>query len=164
MKINEKSFVTLEYLIRLKKGETYPPGGQPERVSFPMGQGIMPPGLEEALLGLTVDDHQVVHLTPELAYGGLDPELVMEVPRDDFPTGTEVRPGMVFETENDEGRPVFFLVREVGAEAVTIDFNHPLAGHELELDFTVRGVRETTPEDLRPSACSCGCQGEPHQH
>jgi len=164
MKIDEKSFVTIEYLIRLGGKETYPPGGQPERVSFPMGQGIMPPGLEKALMGLKVDDHQVVHLTQEQAYGALDPELVMEVPRDDFPKGTEVRPGMVFETENDEGRPVFFLVRKVGAENVTIDFNHPLAGHELEVDFTIRAIRETTPEDLAAPACSCGCQGEPHQH
>ncbi len=164
MKINEKSYVTIEYLIRLGEKETYPPGGQPERVSFPMGQGIMPPGLEKALLGLSVNDHQVVHLNQEQAYGALDPELVMEVPRDDFPQGTEVRPGMIFETENDEGRPIFFLVREVGAQAVTIDFNHPLAGHALEVDFTIREVRETTPADLSAPACSCGCQGEPHQH
>jgi FKBP-type peptidyl-prolyl cis-trans isomerase SlyD len=164
MKISKTSFVTLEYLIRLGEKETYPPGNQPEQVSFPMGQGIMPPGLEQALLGLSVDDHQVVRLTPEQGYGVLDPELVMEVPRDDFPLGTEVRQGMVFETVNDEGHPVFFLVRKVDAGTVTIDFNHPLAGHELEVDFTIRGVRETTPEDLASPACSCGCQGEPHQH
>jgi FKBP-type peptidyl-prolyl cis-trans isomerase SlyD len=163
MKIEKNSFVTIEYLIRLAGSGTYPPEGQPEQVSFCMGHGIMPPGLEEALLGLEIEDHQVVRLTPEQGYGEVDPELIMEVPRADFPSQAEVRPGMVFETEDDHGHPVLFLVREVGPENVTIDFNHPLAGKELEVAFTVRQVREATPADLAPG-CSCGCQGESPKH
>jgi FKBP-type peptidyl-prolyl cis-trans isomerase SlyD len=163
MKIEKDSFVTIEYLIHLAGKEAYPSGGQPDQISFCMGQGIMPSGLEEALMGLTVNDQQVVRLTPEQGYGALDPELVMEVPRADFPPEAEVRPGMIFETENEEGHPIYFLVREVGFDAVTIDFNHPLAGKDLEVAFTVRQVRAATPEDLTPR-CSCGCQGEPHQH
>ena len=52
MKIDKNSFVTIDYLIRVGNRDYYPPNGQPEEFSFCMGLGVMPLGLEEALLGL----------------------------------------------------------------------------------------------------------------
>jgi FKBP-type peptidyl-prolyl cis-trans isomerase SlyD len=166
MKIDEKSFVTIDYLINLDKDETYPPDGQPEEISFCMGEGAMPPGLEEALVGLEENDQRVVHLAADQAYGEFDDELLMEVPRSDFAPEVELRQGLVFETENEDGEPVFFIIQEVRPETVLIDFNHPLAGKDLEVSFTIRLVREATPEDLKEhQACTCPeCQeGGSHQ-
>jgi FKBP-type peptidyl-prolyl cis-trans isomerase SlyD len=167
MKIAKDSFVTIDYLIRLNEQETYPPGGQPEEISFCMGWGAMPPGLEGAMLGMDVNEQKVVHLSPEQAYGELDQELIMEVPRSDFAPEVELQPGLVFETENEEGHPVYFIINEVGPEMVVIDFNHPLAGKELEVSFTVRQVREATPEDLeehQPCGCEACEEGGPQHH
>jgi FKBP-type peptidyl-prolyl cis-trans isomerase SlyD len=167
MKIDKNSFVTIDYLIHLGKEETYPPDGKPEAISFCMGWGAMPPGLEEALIGMAVNDHKVITLAAEQAYGKFDDELVMEVPRADFGLEVELRPGLVFETENEEGQPVYFIVQEVGPESVRIDFNHPLAGKNLEVAFTIRQVREATPEDLKEHhTCTCSeCQeGGSHHH
>jgi FKBP-type peptidyl-prolyl cis-trans isomerase SlyD len=167
MKIAENSFVTIDYLIRLGEQETYPPDGQPEEISFCLGWGAMPPGLEDAMMGLEPGDQQVVHLSAEQAYGEFDQEMVMEVDRNDFPPDQELHPGLVFETESDEGETAYFIVQEVKDDTVVIDFNHPLAGKDLEVTFTVRQVREATPEDLeghRSCACSqCGEEG-PHSH
>lgn len=163
MKIDKNSFVTIDYLIRMGEQDYYPPNGRPEEISFCMGWGVMPSGLEEALLGLEEQAQKVVHLTPAEAYGEADQELVMEVPRTDFAADVELKPGQVFETVDDEGQPVYFLVQELRPETAIIDFNHPLAGKELEISFTVRGVREATPEDMQQQP-SCGCEGGPHQH
>ena len=57
----------------------------------------------------------------------------MEVPRSDFAPDVELNPGLVFETENDEGHTVYFIVQEVKDDKVIIDFNHPLAGKEMEI-------------------------------
>jgi FKBP-type peptidyl-prolyl cis-trans isomerase SlyD len=167
MKINKNSFVTLDYLINLGEAETYPPDGKPEEVSFCMGQGTMPPGLEEALIDMEENDHKVINLAAQEAYGEVDDELLMEVPRADFAPDIELRPGLVFETQNEEGHPIFFIVQEVRSESVLIDFNHPLAGKDLEVSFTIRQVREATPEDLKQlHSCTCSeCQeGGSHQH
>ena len=168
MKIDKNSFVTIDYLINLGKEKTYPLDGKPEEISFCMGWGAMPPGLEEALMGMAVNDHKVITLAAEQAYGQFDDELVMEVPRADFGHEVELRPGLIFETENEEGQPVYFIVQEVRPESVLIDFNHPLAGKDLEVSFTIRKVREATPEDLKEhqQACTCSeCQeGGSHQH
>jgi FKBP-type peptidyl-prolyl cis-trans isomerase SlyD len=164
MKVEKNSFVTIDYLIHLGGGETYPPNGQPEEISFCMGWGVMPRQVEETMIGLRVNEYREMHLTPEEAYGKIDPELIMEVPRADFPLDLELRPGLVFETENEEGRAVYFIVKKVEPEKVVIDFNHPLAGKNLEVSFTVRQVREATPEELKQyQTCQCGT-GEPHTH
>jgi FKBP-type peptidyl-prolyl cis-trans isomerase SlyD len=167
MKIDKNSFVTIDYLINLNDNETYPPDGKPEEISFCMGWGAMPPGLEEALMGLEENDHQVLKLSAAEAYGEFDNELLMEVPRADFPPEMELRPGLVFETEDEDGQAVFFIVKEARPDTVLIDFNHPLAGKDLEVSFTIRQVREATPEDLKnQDACICAeCQeGGSHQH
>jgi len=167
MKIDKNSFVRIDYLIRLGENETYPPNGQPEEISFCIGWGAMPPGLEEALLGLEPGDQKLVRLNAAEAYGEFDPELRMEVPRADFAPEAELQPGLVFETENDEGDPVCFIVQEVKDDKVIIDFNHPLAGRDLEINFMVRQVREATQEELQgPPGCTCPACGEggPHSH
>ena len=168
MKIDKSSFVTIEYLIRMGDQETYPPSGQPEEISFCMGWGAMPPGLEEAMVGLEQGDQKVVHLTAEQAYGEFDQELVMEVPHGDFAPDLELKTGLVFETENDEGQAVYFIVQEVKDDVVIIDFNHPLAGKDLEVTVSVRQVRESTPEDLEGHEahedCSCSHCGEGGSH
>ncbi|MCL4501129.1 MAG: peptidylprolyl isomerase [Deltaproteobacteria bacterium] len=165
MKIGKDSFVSIDYLIRLGENETYPPNGQPEEISFCMGWGAMPPGLEEAMIGLEPGAQRVVQLPAEQAYGEFDPELLMEVPRADFDPNVELAPGLVFETENDEGQTVYFIVQEVKGDQVSIDFNHPLAGKDLEINFTVRQVREATPEDLEAhQGCSCTACGEGGAH
>ena len=167
MKIDKNSFVTIDYLIKLGEDETYPPSGQPEEISFCLGWGAMPPGLEDAMLGMEPSEGKVVLLSAEEAYGELDEELIMEVPREEFAPEVELQPGLVFETENEEEQIVYFIVQEVHPDKVVIDFNHPLAGKELEVSFTVRQVREATPEDLQQhQGCTCSECGEggPHQH
>ena len=167
MNIDKNSFVSIDYLINLGGGETYPPDGKAEEISFCMGGEAMPPGLEEALMGMKVDDSKVINLSAEAAYGELDEELLMEVPRSDFGPEVELRPGLVFETENEDGETVYFIVEEVRDESVHINFNHPLAGKDLEVSFTIRQVREATPEDLKEQeTCACSeCQeGGSHQH
>lgn len=162
VKVNENSFVTIDYLIRLKGGQTFPQDGVPESIAFCLGHGVMPPALEDAMMGMAVQEHKNVHLTAAEAYGEVDQELLTEVARADFEGETDLRPGLVFETVDEEDHPVYFVVAEVKGDTVVIDFNHPLAGQDVEIDFTVKEVRPATPEDLQGCACCGG--GEPHQH
>ncbi len=162
MKVSENSFVTIDYLIRLQGGQTFPASGVPETISFCMGHGMMPPALEAAMLGMAVNERKHVHLAPSEAYGEVDEELIIEVNRAEFGPEADLRPGLVFETLDDDNHPVYFVVVEVKPDTVVIDFNHPLAGKEVEIDFTIRGVREATPEDLSQCSCCGGGDCQPH--
>jgi FKBP-type peptidyl-prolyl cis-trans isomerase SlyD len=164
VKVTENSFVTIDYLIRLREGQTFPQDGVPETISFCLGHGVMPPALEEAMLGMGVDEGKSVHLSPDEAYGELDEDLITEVDRADFEGEVDLQPGLVFETVDDENHPVYFVVSEVKEDSVIIDFNHPLAGKEVNIDFTLRAVREARPEDFQ-GQCQCpSCGGEGGSH
>src|SRR3972149_2284973 len=112
--------------------------------------------------GMAVNEHKKVQLTPEEAYGEVDENLLSEVDRSDFEGETDLRPGLVFETTDEENHPVYFVVTEVKTDTVIIDFNRPLAGKEVGIDFTVKEVRQATPADREGCAC-CGGD-EPHHH
>ena len=47
-----------------------------------------------------------------------------------------------------QGETVPFVVREIRAETVLVDLNHPLAGKTLHFDVTVVAVRAATAEEL----------------
>jgi len=67
-------------------------------------------------------------------------------------------------TRDEEGHPVYFIVKALEPETVVIDFNHPLAGKEVEFAITLKSVREATPEDLQGCTCAeCG-GSHPHEH
>lgn len=164
MKVTPTSFVTIDYLIRSDEDEYFPESRQPEELSFCLGVGLMPGPLEEALVGMAPNEQKTVNLSPEEAFGEVDESLIMEVPRQEFDPEVNPEPGDVFETTDEEGHPVYFIVKAMTLEAVVIDFNHPLAGKEVEFDITLKAVREATPEDLKECSCSeCG-GSHPHEH
>jgi FKBP-type peptidyl-prolyl cis-trans isomerase SlyD len=52
------------------------------------------------------------------------------------------------------------LVKEITADKVKMDFNHPLAGKSVRFDGTILEVRDATAAELKPSCgCGGGCEG-----
>jgi len=112
------------------------------------------------MVGMQVNESKSVHLPAAEAYGEVDEELITEVSREDFEEGVELRPGLVFETRDEDDNPVYFVVSEVKGDRVVIDFNHPLAGKDVDIEFTVKLAREATLEDLE-GGCQCpACSAE----
>jgi FKBP-type peptidyl-prolyl cis-trans isomerase SlyD len=65
-----------------------------------------------------------------------------------------------------DGQHMMGRVKEVKAETVMMDFNHPMAGKTLNFEVTVVEVRDVTPEDLASQGgCGCGdCGGGCGEH
>ncbi len=166
MQIAERSFVTIHYTLTDSKGVVLdssegPEGGEP--LSYVHGQGMIVPGLEEALAGKSAGDQVKVTVSPEGGYGAREDALVQKVPRDEFPDG-EIEVGMRFRSHGPGGARIL-TVAAIDADSVTLDGNHPLAGATLNFDVKVVSVREATENDLRGfshshdcSSCS-GCGG-----
>ena len=49
---------------------------------------------------------------------------------------------------NPDGVQMPFIITNVEGETVTIDFNHPLAGKNLNFDLELLDVRDATAEEL----------------
>jgi FKBP-type peptidyl-prolyl cis-trans isomerase SlyD len=148
MKIEDKRVVTFHYELKDDQGALLDSSTGGEPLVYLQGSHGVVPGLEQALTGKSAGDQFDLTLQPEDAYGPVRPELVQTVPREAFASVNEVRPGMRFRAEDQEGRSQAILVREVTDESVTVDANHPLAGQVLHFAISVEKVRPATADEL----------------
>jgi peptidylprolyl isomerase len=166
--IKEKDFVLINYTCRIKEtgeiAETTlealakevkkPPHAhthahEHEDVYEPalvvVGEGWLPKGLEEGLIGLEQGSKVTLELPPEKAYGLRDPSKVKLLPLRRFKAqGITPLPGMEIEID---GKPV--LIRASGAGRVQVDYNHPLAGKTLIYEVSVEKILETVEEKVK---------------
>jgi FKBP-type peptidyl-prolyl cis-trans isomerase SlpA len=111
-----------------------------EPLTFVMGDGTMIEGLELALYGLKAGDKQTLSIEPKLAFGYHDPGNVHSMPRDEFPDDMQLSRGVIIEFNTPAGDEVPGTVTEVGESEVKVDFNHPLAGHEVTFEVEILSV------------------------
>ena len=147
MQVSKNSVVTLSFELSDSTGKLLEKSDQP--ISYLHGgyDGIFP-AVEEALEGLAEGGTVAVTLDPDNAFGEYEDELVRVEPRDAFPMdGIEFC--MQFQACSEgSDEDLVFTVKEITAESVVIDGNHPLAGQTLLFKGTVEGVRPATAEEL----------------
>jgi FKBP-type peptidyl-prolyl cis-trans isomerase SlyD len=108
-----------------------------------LGEGWLPKGLEESLVGLDPGTNKTVELTPEKGFGNRDPGKMRLVPLRRFKDKEYPTPGQQVEFD---GRPA--VVRAVGAGRVQVDYNHPLAGRTLVYDVSIDKVLDNENEKI----------------
>ena len=124
--------------------------------------------LEKAIEGLEVGGKFDVKATADEAFGPYDPDQVVELDREIFVVDGKfdeemIKVGALVPMMTADGYRINGLVKEVGADKVKLDFNHPLAGKSVRFDGKILTVRDATPEELQPvhGGCGCGCD---HDH
>jgi peptidylprolyl isomerase len=124
-------------------------------INFTVGAGNVIKGFETAVLGMAEGETKSITLPPESAYGPINPEAVIEVEKERFPSDFSfVKDGFVRSTRFD-GRPVFGKITEIKDESVVLDVNHPMAGKELNFEIQLVEIEEpsaeTEPPDTEPA-------------
>ncbi|MBU2044983.1 MAG: peptidylprolyl isomerase [Candidatus Omnitrophica bacterium] len=139
MAIKDGSKVFFDYNLTVD-GEVIDSSDGRTPLEYIQGQNQIVPGLEKALLGLKAGDEKTVTVSPEEGYGLIDPEALREVPKTSLPPELELQVGMVLGMQGPSGRPLPVKVSEIKDESVIMDFNHPLAGKELNFKVKVVSV------------------------
>lgn len=107
-----------------------------------IGKNYVIEGFEEALLDMEVGEQREVEIPSEKAYGERDSDKVETYPEKEFKKqDINVRVGEELMIGNQRGKVV-----SKGSGRVRVDFNHPLAGKDLEYDIR---VREKVEEDRK---------------
>jgi len=125
------SVVSIFYSITLNDGTVADSNFGEQPLDFVMGDGTLIEGLELALYGLKQGDKQDVGIDPMYAFGMPDEAAIQDLPRSDFPDTLKLEPGLIMAFATPEGEDIPASILEVGDETVKVDFNHPLAGHEI---------------------------------
>ena len=117
-----------------------------EPISFVLGSGQMISGFDTAVDGMSVGETKTVTLTPEEAYGDVNPEAKTTFPKSGFPEGIEVKVGMRVPLRAPNGQTVIGFLTEEHEDTVTVDLNHPLAGQTLQFEIELVEVTTTTTD------------------
>lgn len=129
--IGPGSRVTMHFSLTLEDGTIAENSFDGEPLEFTMGDGTLNEGLELGLYGMKVGDEETLTMSPEQTFGFHDPENVHELPRSDFDREQPLEEGMIIAFNTPAGDELPGMIRQVSADSVTVDFNHPLAGHDL---------------------------------
>lgn len=124
-----------------------------EPMVFLFGHSGLPEEFESQLDGKSAGDSFSFSLTPEQGYGDYDQQAVVEIPKQVFEIDGQVddqmlQVGNYLPMADNEGNHMQAKVVEIGAEQVTMDFNHPLAGMVMHFDGKIQDVRPATAEEL----------------
>jgi FKBP-type peptidyl-prolyl cis-trans isomerase 2 len=141
LQVENGNTVSVHYRGTLNDGTEFDSShGRGEPLSFQVGTGQMISGFDAALPGMAVGETKNIMLTPDQAYGDSNPEAITDVPKTSFPNDFNFQVDAMVQGQNDMGQPVVGTINEVKDEAVTIDFNHPMAGKDLNFEIELVSI------------------------
>ena len=127
--------VHVHYTGRLADGTVFDTSENRDPLSFELGKGMVVPGFDSAVTGMTVGDTKTETIPADKAYGPRIQQLTFMVPRENLPPGYDPQPGEVLRMETKDGRQMDVLVVSADTEMIRLDANHPLAGKDLTFDI-----------------------------
>jgi len=139
--------VSMAYTLTVD-GEVLDEADEKDALQFLQGHRNIISGLESQLAGMKVGESKTVKVSPEGGYGLRDEESVDEIPLSESPQGVKPEVGMELEVKDEDGNEMYGRVLSIGEETARMDFNHPLAGKELNFEIKIVGLRTPTSEEL----------------
>ena len=143
--VQRGSFLTLHYRLAGPDGADIINTFADKPATLSMGSGELAPAMEARLLGLNEGTRTAFQLAAGEAFGERNPEMLQRVKRSllaqmgDPDEQYEV--GDVVQFPTPDGRGVYAgVVRELGADWLLFDFNHPLAGQPVTFEVQLIGV------------------------
>ena len=132
--------VRIHYTGTLADGSVFDSSEGREPLEFTLGGGQVIAGFDDAVTGMSVGQQKTVTIPADQAYGGRRDDLMLAVPRADFPPNISPEVGDQLQL-GDGGRTMVVTVREVSPDRVLLDANHPLAGEDLTFALELVEIR-----------------------
>ena len=135
VKANDK--VRVHYTGQLTTGEIFDTTVGFEPAEFELGQGMLLPKFEEALVGMAKGEKKSFEIGFEDAYGPVNKDIFYQVPKDVLPEDVELEVGGQLTARSEEGEERPVMIAEIGDDHIVVDANHPLAGRNLKFDVEI---------------------------
>jgi len=137
LKIGPKKTAKVIYtLTNAKSGNIIEKMSKDKPAYFLFGTQQLLPKFEDSMSGLASGDEFDFIIPAEEAYGDVDPYAIFDIPLEVFKVDGKIneqmmQPGNVIPMTDDEGNKHHGEIKKLLKDAVTMDFNHPLAGKDL---------------------------------
>ena len=151
--------VFLEYTVTLEDKSIFDSNVGKEPMVYVHGSDEKVPLFAKHLVGLKADETKKFEVSPEEAYGALNPEKVIEVPKENIPE-ERWKTGAKLKGQGPKGQPLYAQVVEVKDKTIVIDTNHPLAGKKLFFDVKILKVETGEPQKTQLPDAAAGTKSK----
>ena len=141
--LKDDTVVTISYVGKLVTGDVFKEMDADAPHKATLGASELPPTLETKIRTMSKGETATVQVPPEEGYGPRQKDLLQEIENKEFIERVQPKPGMIISLKADkdgEEVQVPATVIEINGDVVTVDYNHPLAGHDLIYEVTLIDV------------------------
>ena len=139
--IEEGKTVTIQYTLMLDDGTVLVSNVGKDPLVYQQGSNQILTSLENELTGLQVNDTKKVALSPEQAFGPVDPQAFLKVKPEEVPEDSR-KAGVQLVAQDTSGNQHLVRVHEVHDEHIVLNLNHPLAGKHIVFDVHILDIAE----------------------
>jgi len=164
--MSKAKVISLTYQLRSGSadGELIETAGKENPAEFLFGAGNLIPEFEDKIQELNPGENFEFTIDSDKAYGPSNPSAIVNLPRSVFTIdGKEaedlLQVGKIVPMRNDQGEPLQGKILEIEPETVKMDFNHPLAGHDLHFKGEVVTTRDASEEEVAHGHVHTGKDG-----
>jgi peptidylprolyl isomerase len=136
--------VRVHYTGRFENGQVFDSSTGGDPLEFKVGGGGVIAGFDEGVRTMHIGDDKTVEIEPANAYGLRMEQLVQTISRTGINLDTEPEVGMQLAMQLPDGNEIPVLITHVTHDSLTLDANHPIAGHKLIFDIK---LVEIVPSD-----------------
>ncbi|NOZ10903.1 MAG: peptidylprolyl isomerase [Gammaproteobacteria bacterium] len=142
--IKHGSKVNLHLRLKLKDGKEFDSTFDDEPLTLVLGGGELVEPLEFLLMGLKAGDHETYDVSADQeVFGYYDEDLVHDIDLIDFPEAMQVDVGTVYGFTTPAGDDVPGVVQSIQDNKASVDFNHPLIGHDFDFEIKILDVERS---------------------
>lgn len=105
-----------------------------------IGDGNLPAAFEAVIHGMRAGERKIERIEPKDGFGQHNPSNVQRIPKDQFDPSVELSEGLVVSFQDKAKSELPGVVSTIDDTMVTVDFNHPLAGRDLEFEVEILSV------------------------
>ena len=134
--------VSVHYTGKLKNGEVFDSSKDRNPLEFTLGNKELLAGFEDGVVGMKPGESRSVTLEPENAFGDRSEDLLLKLPKNEFPQNITPSVGLQLRLSNASGNEMTVVITEVGEDSVTLDGNHPLSGQTVVFDIELLEIKE----------------------
>ncbi len=137
--------ITVDYEGVLDNGEIFESTQTTGELEFTLGTASVMKGLEDGMVGAAIGETRDIVISPENAFGLREKNLIQELDRAVFgEKSNELQTGMILHLtlpKDDKEQQIPATIIELSDDKVTVDYNHPLAGHSLTYKVTLKAIK-----------------------
>lgn len=142
MQISNGKQVELHFALKLESDQVVDTTFDKDPAKLVVGDGNLPEGFEELLVGLEAGDKHSFVVPPEKAFAQPNPNNLQTVKRSDFPVDMELEEGLMVSFSDANQAELPGVISSISDTEVVVDFNHPLAGKTLKFDVEIITVSD----------------------